>query len=189
METAREFAARCQRASSRLLMIASGIVGNITDAEDIVQQAIAIAIEKNNKFESESHFVGWLAGVVRNCAINYSRKFNRRRTHTTDPVEMTDVKTNQTEPSPINPATGEMATLQHAFDDRVLSALQQIPPKQRSCLLLKIVEDASYKEISELMDIPEGTAMSLVHRGKGRLRDLLSNATPPDNSIAKGDLR
>ena len=173
-ETARQFAARCSDASPRLAMIAAGITGNRSDAEDIVQQAIAIAIEKATIFDSESLFVGWLVGVVRNCARNHRRKFVRRNTQSTDPMDMTSVEAVIDQESPVDASTGEISPLQRSFDDRVQAALQKIAPNARSCLLLRTVEELSYKEISELMDIPEGTAMNLVHRSKKKLRELLS---------------
>jgi RNA polymerase sigma-70 factor (ECF subfamily) len=156
-------------------MIAAGITGNRSDAEDIVQQAIAIAIEKNMSFSSESHFTGWLVGVVRNCALNYQRKFSRRNTHPTDPNTMTSVLSVAEPVSPIDSQTGELKPLQNSFDDRVKAALQEIAPNARSCLLLRTVEGLSYKEISKLMNIPEGTAMNLVHRSKKKLREVLAD--------------
>ena len=134
-----------------------------------------IAIEKNNEFESESHFRGWLAGIVRNCALNHRRKSARRKTQPTDPAEMV-VGTVGTVASPVNPATGKLKPLQGSFDDRVKNALQQISPKARSCLLLRTVEGLDYKEISLLMDMPEGTAMNLVHRSKKKLRAILQSS-------------
>ena len=181
--TARELAACCSGASPRLAMIAAGITGSKSDAEDIVQQAIIIAIEKDKEFESESHFVGWLAGIVRNCALNYRRKKVRRSTYATDPSIMVSVETAADQASPIDQTTGQLNPLQNSFDDRVRTALQEIPDKARSCLLLRTVEGLSYKEISELMDIPEGTAMNLVHRSKKKLRQLLAS----DNSNPSAD--
>jgi len=173
--TARHYAALCTGAAPRLAMIAAGITGRKSDAEDIVQQAIAIAIEKDTEFESEGHFVGWLAGIVRNCALNYRRKSQRRNTYPTDPASMVAVETATEKDSPVDRGTGELNPLQSSFDDRVQLALEQIAPNARSCLLLKTVEELSYKEISELMDIPEGTAMNLVHRSKKKLRELLAS--------------
>lgn len=174
-KTAREFAVRCSGASRQLACIAAGIVGNRDDAEDIVQQAVTIAIEKNTTFESDPHFVGWLAGVVRNCALNYRRKSVRRKTQPTDPVKMTYVETQLADDTPVNRETGALNPLQRSFDDRMQVALEQIAPNARSCLLLRTVEGLSYKEISKLMDMPEGTAMNLVHRSKKKLRELLSD--------------
>lgn len=155
-------------------MIAAGITGNRSTAEDIVQQAVTIAIEKNMSFSSESHFNGWLAGVVRNCALNYQRKVSRRKTHPTDPNTMTSIFSNAEPTSPIDSKTGSLKPMQNSFDDRVTAALQEIAPNARSCLLLRTVEELSYKEISKLMHIPEGTAMNLVHRSKKKLREILA---------------
>ncbi len=184
VETARTFAARCNNVQRRLACIAVGIVGDRDDADDIVQQSIAIAIEKNHEFESEAHFVGWLAGIVRNCALNYRRKLARRKTQPTDPVSLGSVETRFSSESPVDRETGDLFPMQQSFDDHVQLALEQLSPKARSCLLLRTVEGLSYKEISELMDVPEGTAMNLVHRSKKTLRVHLSST--PNASSSEG---
>ena len=180
--TARNFAERCRSASTRLACLAAGIIGDRRDAEDIVQQAILIAIEKNNEFESESHFLGWLAGIVRNCALNHRRKSARRKTQPTDPADMV-VGAVGTITSPVNRETGTLKAFQGSFDDRMRSALQQITPKARSCLLLRTVEGLDYKEISILMDMPEGTAMNLVHRSKKKLRTILQPSGEREKNV------
>ena len=172
-QSARKFAAEVAKAQSRLFAIAFGITGNRQDAEDVVQQAISIAIEKNQEFESEYQFVGWLSGIVRNCALNHKRKSWRRKTQPTDPGNLTSIEGSIAGESPIDEA-GKINPLQQAFDDRMQTALQQVAPKARSCLLLRIVEGLSYREISKLMEIPEGTAMNMVHRSKKQLRGLLA---------------
>ncbi len=171
-QTARQFAARCSDATPRLACIAAGITGNRNDAEDIVQQAISIAIEKDSNFESQAHFIGWLAGIVRNCALNYRRKRDRRKTEPTDPVQMSIVASSTSHDKPID-SKGELLPMQHSFDDRVKSALKELSPEARSCLLLRTVEGLGYKDISKLMNMPEGTAMNHVHRSKIKLRELL----------------
>jgi len=158
---------------SRLFSIAYGVTGNREDAEDVVQQAIAIAIQKNLDFESEYQFIGWLSGTVRNCALNQQRKTWRRKTQPTDPVQLASVETAEVGESPIDRA-GKIIPLQQSFDDNMQAALRHVAPKARCCLLLRIVEGLSYREISELMDIPEGTAMNMVHRSKKQLRTALS---------------
>lgn len=158
-----------------------GIVGNRDDADDIVQQAVTIAIEKDQVFESEAHFVGWLAGIVRNCALNYRRKKKRRKTQVTDPADLGFVETKKNSESSIDRQTGQLQPMQSAFDDRVRRALDQVSPKARSCLLLRTIEDLSYAEIAKLMDVPEGTAMSLVHRGKKRLKAILTQSAESDD--------
>lgn len=151
-----------------------GITGNREDAEDVVQQAITIAIEKNQSFETEFKFLGWLSGIVRNCALNQRRKLIRRKTRATDPIHLSAVESGSSGGSPIDHGTGEVLAMQQAFDDKVHAALREISPKARSCLLLRTIEGLSYREISTLMDVPEGTAMNMVHRSKKKLREILS---------------
>jgi RNA polymerase sigma-70 factor (ECF subfamily) len=175
LQSARQFAIACSNAQSRLICIAFGITGNREDAEDVVQQAITIAIEKNQSFDSEFGFIGWLSGIVRNCALNHRRKLIRRKTRATDPVSLVAVEGELPMTSPIDHGTGEILANQQSFDDEVHSALGQISPQARSCLMLRTIEGMSYRDISKLMDIPEGTAMNMVHRSKKKLRKILTS--------------
>lgn len=172
LQSARSFANGVAASQSRLFSIAFGITGNRTDAEDLVQQAITIAIEKNQEFETEGQFVAWLSGIVRNCSRNHIRKRGRRKTQATDPVNLGSVETNLPEERPVDSA-GNINPLQQSFDDRLQAALQHIKPQARCCLLLRTVEGLSYREISQQMNIPEGSAMNMVHRSKKQLRQLL----------------
>ena len=72
-DTVEKLAALYRQAYPKLTAIAAGILGHLEDAEDIVQQAAGIAIEKGKRFDSGPHLVGWLAGVVRHCALNHRR--------------------------------------------------------------------------------------------------------------------
>jgi len=67
-----------------------------------------------------------------------------------------------------------LESLKDSFDDDVMHALGKISEDARTCLLLKSVENMSYKEIATLMKIPEGTAMSMVHRARTSLRKELA---------------
>jgi len=181
METVRYFAASSFSATSWLTTIAASISGERSEAEDIVQHAYSIALQKDNLFESKEQFIGWLAGIVRNCALNYRRKKYRRNTYATDPNDITVATPDQKE-QPVDRLTGELEPDQNSFDDQVQVALMSITPNARCCLLLRTVEGLSYKDISRLMDIPEGTAMNLVHRSKKKLRELLSKDAHHDST-------
>lgn len=152
--------------------MAAGVIGKSEGAEDIVQQAFAIAVEKDLRYESDAQLVAWLAGVVRHCALNHRRKLQRRKTQATDPVLLSSVEVDETSEVDHIEAL-ELAETQTSFDDDVVNALMQLTPESRSCLLLRTIEQLSYKEISKLMDIPEGTALSMVHRSKKKLRQIL----------------
>ena len=169
-QNVRALLARCAHRIPRLATIATGVIGSKSESEDIVQQAVEIAIRKDQTFETENQFVGWLAGIVRNCALNHRRKLQRRKTFATDPSTMAVAEPNRTLESPVDAKAGALKPLQQNFDDTLASALMNLENKMRVCVLLRIVEGLSYKEISETMEIPEQTAMNLVHRGKKKLR-------------------
>jgi len=170
------FAAQYRQLYPRLRLIAEGITGDRAHADDIVQDAAMIALEKINSFAPGSSFSAWLAEIVRRCSLNYTRKHQRRRTSTADPHILTQT-TNATHEAADTRAIvseqGELVDLQSAFDDEVVRALDELEHEPRCCLLLRVVQNLSYIEISDLMGIPQGTAMSHVHRSKKVLRDKL----------------
>ena len=72
-------------------------------------------------------------------------------------------------------AGGELRADQGAFDDQVLACLGALEPTARACLLLRTVLDMRYREMARVLDVPEGTAMSHVHRAKRELRRLMED--------------
>ena len=175
-EGLRELIAQYRVAYPRLTSIAAAIVGDQTQAEDIVQEAAMIAMDKMASFQPGSNLVAWLAEIVRRCALNYRRKTQNRKTYAADPsslVQFAQDLSGGAAVSPIVDRTGELLADQSAFDDEVMIALQRLGPDARCCLLLRTIQKLSYTEIAEIMQIPEGTAMSHVHRSKNELRNRL----------------
>ncbi|MCA9102166.1 MAG: RNA polymerase sigma factor [Planctomycetales bacterium] len=173
------FAAHYRRLYPNLRVIADAITGDHGLAEDIVQEATIIALAKIERFRPGTSLVAWLSEIVRRCALNHARKRRHRRTAVTDPqilseTSRADDRSPDTEGVVSN--GGELAAMQVEFDDEVTRALEQLRPEQRCCLLLRVVRNLTYAEISELMDLPAGTAMSHVHRGKALLRQRLADA-------------
>jgi len=184
------FAAQYRDAYHRLTLVAAGVTGERESAEDIVQEAAIIAYQKFDQFTPGSNFAAWLAEIVRRCALNHRRKTQQRRTFPADPATLGQMnhQASAGEPSPIAAESGAILADQAAFDDELARGLMTLSEEARSCLLLRIVEKLSYAEISALLKIPEGTAMSHVHRSKAALRKRLSGedpsstgATPPES--------
>ena len=178
------FLAHYAEAYPKLTSVAAGVLGCRDGAEDVVQQAVGIAISKRSRFASAQHFVSWMASTVRKTALNQRRKQQRRRTYATDPGDLAQVEMAPAAPEqfPIDPSTGSLRTDQTSFEDGVTSALRQLSDEARSCLLLRTVHELSYAEISELLGIPPGTAMSHVHRSRKHVRQHLSNYSDLSNS-------
>ena len=83
---------------------------------------------------------------------------------------------------------GRLTAHQTDFDDEVLFALREISDVARACLLLRVVQQLSYEEIAQTVQIPEGTAMSRVHRAKQTIRQRLKgrdqrSAKCPNNRV------
>jgi RNA polymerase sigma-70 factor (ECF subfamily) len=175
-----EFAAHYRRAYPRLHLVAASIIGDRTHAHDIVQEAAVIALQKADRFIEGASYIAWLSEIVRRCSLNYVNKVRGRRTHVADPELFAQTQKDDStcvDALPINSATGELVDLQRDLDDAMVHALNEIHTDARCCFLLRVVQNLTYAEISELMQIPEGTAMSHVHRTKRQLKRLLESNT------------
>jgi RNA polymerase sigma-70 factor, ECF subfamily len=171
------FAAQLTGSYRRLWLIAAAITGDRTEADDIVQDAALVALRKLDEFAVGSSFSAWMSQIVRLTALNHLRKSNRQSTSPTDPLTLDRVSpvsaTNRSDANSTVGQDGNLAQLQTDFDDEVLAALHSVSDIGRACLLLRIVEQLSYAEIAETLQIPQGTAMSHVHRGREQLRQRL----------------
>ena len=105
-------------------------------------------------------------------------KMARRKTFATDPEELDHhLQPQVTKERQVSGGLGEIAA---EIDDDMFRVLSQLPDEARACMLLRVIDGLTYAEISELVGIPEGTAMSHVHRGKSFARQRLIQA-PPKN--------
>jgi len=172
-----DFAARYRDASHTLWCIAASVLGRRTGASDVLQEAALIALSKIDDFDPDTNFVAWMGRIVRNVAHNHRRK-QQRHAHSGPNPDLLEAG------APAPPMTlsgrGDLPTDQDQFDDRLLHALNTLDETPRVCLLLRTIRNMPYKEISQALDIPEGTAMSHVHRARLALREALS--AEPDSS-------
>ena len=177
-----EFARQFSGSYRVLWLIAASVTGDKSHADDVVQDAAMIALEKLDQFQPGTSFTAWMGQMVRFLALNEMRKRKGRRTVACDPGTM-----DQADPSG-DPALrvggreldarGQAPPEQELFDDQLMQALQGIGETARACLLLRTVQDMEYSEIAKALDIPEGTAMSHVHRSRQVLRERLSALAP-----------
>jgi RNA polymerase sigma-70 factor (ECF subfamily) len=150
------------RASSRVLWcVAVGVVGHRDQGEDIVQEAALLALGKLDSFEPGSSFAAWMGQYVRFVALNHRRKSERRK------------RALEAESPSLQPRVAPPPTEPDMFDRNVSDALASLSEAQRTCLLLKTVVELEYAEISALLEIPAGTAMSHVSRARAKMRQQL----------------
>ena len=191
--SADEFADRFQESAPILWTIAAGILGDGSQAEDVLQDAAVIALEKLDQFDPSTRFSAWMGQVVRNVALNLARKGRRQATRATEPEVLGALlvgpgATSEAALDAAGPvgAAGELLPDTGEFDDRVRAALEGLDPVPRATLLLRTVLGLEYREISAVLGVPEGTAMSHVHRARRALRQRLGAEADPVPAAARG---
>lgn len=145
-----EFAQELARSSRLLWCLAAAVLGEGAGADDVLQEAALIALQKLDEFAIGTHFPGWMGQIVRYTALNHRRKRERLRS--------LDVKDTE-EVEDLAGRTG-LTGSSEMFDDRLLRALRELSETARTCLLMRTVLELEYREIARALSIPEGTAMT-----------------------------
>ena len=144
--------------------LARWLVRNRHDAQDVVQEAYLRAFRFFGGYQG-GDARAWLLKIVRNTSYSFLEK-NR----TAERAEEFDEKVHATESgSP----SAEAALLRNVESQMLREALEQLPVNFREILVLRELEGLSYKEIAEMLDMPMGTVMSGLARGRSRLRECL----------------
>jgi RNA polymerase sigma-70 factor (ECF subfamily) len=171
-----EFARLYEQHWRTLWCAAVGVVTDRTLAQDVVQQAAVVGLERLNTFDRNTSFVAWMMQIVRNIALNEGRKRGRRRTGLVDSATLDAGQARTTSMSSTGTLTGhgQVAEGAEPFDDELLHALEGLDETARGCLLMRAVLDMPYRQIALALGIPEGTAASHVHRARSSLRTSLS---------------
>lgn len=165
MLSAEEFAAQFQESWRALWCVAVSVLHDKALAEDVLQESAIIGLRKRGEFTPGTAFTPWMSTIVRFVALNHGRKSSRRRGASVDPVVIDRVE------GSVGPAGG--VSEREMFDDKVRAALEALPEVARQCLLMRTLFGAPYSEIAARYQIPEGTAMSHVHRARRAMRERL----------------
>ena len=171
------FARDAMQYAPQLFSGALRMTRNSADAEDLVQETYLRAYRSFATFQDGTNLRAWLFRIMTNTFINIYRAKQRRPQET----ELGDVEDlyMYKRIGAINPASrsAEDQLFDLFTDDEVKGALEDLPEAFRLPVLLADVEGFSYKEIAEMLDIPIGTVMSRLHRGrKGMQKRLIDFA-------------
>jgi len=135
------------------------------DADDLVQEAFVRAFRGFDGLRG-GDVKAWLLTIVRNCHVTALRQRQRRAT-----VPLADERDEQTPPDAVATLPGPESAALAADDQRTLARLiAALPQEQREVLLLREVEDMSYREIAAVTAVPIGTVMSRLARARTALR-------------------
>lgn len=162
---------------------------NPADAEDLVQETYLKAFRAYDRFEAGSNLKAWMYRILTNNYINaYRKKQSRPAIADIDGIE--DMYLYRR----IGPQTG--AVLGRSAEDEMMElfgeaevkeALEELPEVYRLAVLLADVEGFSYAEIAEILDVPIGTVMSRLHRGRKRLHKLLYDFAEARGLLAEAE--
>ncbi|MCB0979923.1 MAG: sigma-70 family RNA polymerase sigma factor [Acidimicrobiaceae bacterium] len=168
-----EFAQQAMEFAPQLYSAALRMTLNRSDAEDLVQETFLRAYRGFGSFEDGTNLRAWLFRILTNTFINTYRA-KQRRVQETDLADVEDLYLYKRIGSLERASQSAEETLFEMFtDDEVKAALEALPETFRLPVLLADVEEFSYKEIAEMLDIPIGTVMSRLHRGRKAMQKAL----------------
>ena len=161
----------------RLRRFARGLTGSAVEADDLVQAACERALSRMHQFQEGTRFDSWMFRIVQTIWIDQLRSQNIRR----EDAEEAGLHVGTDEP--------ERRVEARLALQEVRTALQQLPPEQRTALLLVTVDGLSYKEAAEVAEVPVGTIMSRLARARIALQAKLAagEGLPRSASDAKAD--
>lgn len=159
----------------QLFATAVRMTRNRADAEDLVQETFVKAWRSFATFQEGTNLRAWLFRIMTNTFIN---KYNaqQRRPQETELDEVEELflfrRLGAFDQSKMN-QSAEDQLLEFFTDDEVKNAIEELPEMFRLPVLLSDVDGFSYKEIAEMLDVPIGTVMSRLHRGRKMMQKLL----------------
>jgi RNA polymerase sigma-70 factor (ECF subfamily) len=144
-------------------------------ADDLVQDTYLKAIRFADRFEPGTNLRGWLFTILYNTFRNERRDAGR------DPVDVDSVVVDLAADHRASRESPEELLLRDALGAELKAALETLPDVYRQCVWLRDVEEFSYAEIAAVIDVPIGTVMSRISRGRRLLYDRLTS-TPGETS-------
>ena len=144
------------------------------DAEDLVQETFTKAFRSFHQFRDGTNAGAWLYRILTNTFMTSYRKKQSEPGWGGSAADDDRMVVRAANHTSAGLPSAESEVLDAIPDPAVLAALQAIPPYFRTVVLLADVECLTYQEIAERLDIPHGTVTSRLHRGRGRLRSLLT---------------
>jgi RNA polymerase sigma-70 factor (ECF subfamily) len=177
---AEDFSAEALQFLEPLFATAMRLTRNRADAEDLVQDTFVKAFRHSDQFARGTNLRAWLYTILHNTWRN------RRRDASRDTVE---VDSEQVELAAASPAgepvdTPERILMRSTLDADLQAALDELPDAFRQAVWLRDVEEFTYAEIAEMLNVPIGTVMSRISRGRRMLFEKLSAPAAPPAAVA-----
>jgi len=169
------FAEKATPYMDQLYSHALRLTKNPADAEDLVQETYLKGYKAFNSFKDGTNLRAWLFRILTNSFINDYRKKQRSfDEHEVEDIEALNTLSSADYSSNTHLGiSAEDALFERLTDDEIQTAIDSLPETYKDVVLLADVQGFSYKEIADILDVPDGTVMSRLHRARAKLKDLL----------------
>jgi RNA polymerase sigma-70 factor (ECF subfamily) len=147
----------------RVFNVAYKFVGRHDEAEDLTQDVFLKIFKSLDTFDRRANFQTWLISISRNLCIDHYRKVRKERETVNRDIDANGL-------SPVSSEQSPMAALEQR--DRVTllrRALGELPVTLRTAVLMRDIQELSYQEIADRLQLPEGTVKSRINRGRTEL--------------------
>jgi RNA polymerase sigma-70 factor, ECF subfamily len=160
--------------SDQVYRVARHLVGSREEAEDLVQETYSRAFRSWRSFTPGTNLRAWLLRILTNLNIDRGRKV--QRTPDTQPLEEGDYFLYNKLEETNDGATDEDRVVDRLSQHDVVSALSSVPHDFRDVVVLVDIGDFTYADAAQILDIPVGTVMSRLHRGRRILKSAMADS-------------
>jgi RNA polymerase sigma-70 factor (ECF subfamily) len=158
--------------SDQVYRVARHLVGTREEAEDLMQETYARAFRSWRSFQAGTNLRAWLLRILTNLNIDRGRKL--QRTPEIQPLEAGDYFLVDRLEEAGGPIAEEERVDQRLSQDSIVSALSAVPHDFRDVVVLVDIGDFTYGDAAQILDVPIGTVMSRLHRGRRILKAQLA---------------
>jgi RNA polymerase sigma-70 factor (ECF subfamily) len=165
--------------ADQVYRVARRLVSSREEAEDLVQETYARAFRSWRSYTPGTNLRAWLFRILTNLNIDRGRR--QQRSPDMQPLEEGDYYLyNRLEES--GPADDEQRVVERLSQDSIVGALSSVPHNYRDVVVLVDIGDFSYQDAAQILDIPIGTVMSRLHRGRRILKQQLADSAVAEAS-------
>ena len=166
--------------SDQVYRVARHLANSREEAEDLVQETYARAFRSWRSFTPGTNLRAWLLRILTNLNIDRGRR--SQRAPQTTPLEANDYYLYDKLAETDGVASDEEKVVERLSQDDIVSALSAVPHDFRDAIVLVDIGDFSYADAAQILDIPIGTVMSRLHRGRRILKRELADYVMEDAS-------
>ena len=160
--------------ADQVYRVARHLVGSREEAEDLVQEAYARAFRSWRSFQPGTNLRAWLLRILTNLNIDRGRR--QQRTPDVQSIEANDYFLADKLEEVGGPITEEERVDERLSQNDIVSALSEVPHDFRDVIVLVDIGDFTYADAAQILDIPVGTVMSRLHRGRRILKRALAES-------------